>query len=360
MKAVFAGEVQGCYLYSRHSHPSSDALSVGLAELECTEAAVVTASGMAAITCAVLQLAGAGDEVVASRMVYGGTYALFKNVLPKLGIKVHFVDVRDLDSVAAAVNSRTKVVFTETVSNPLLEVSDLGGLSAIAKRVGAKLIVDNTFCPLVIRPMDFGADMVIHSLTKYINGSSDCVAGAICCSNDFRAELIDVGSGMAMLLGPTLDSLRAASILKNLGTLDVRMERHSRNGAAVAQALLDAGATTYYPGHVSHPQHELFQTQSTGSHGASGMLVVDAKTEERARNFMMKLEQCGMGIIAVSLGFHRTLISNPGGSTSSEIPEEDRNAMGLTDGLVRFSMGLDADINETVAKIVRCWREVSS
>ncbi|MBL8048272.1 MAG: aminotransferase class I/II-fold pyridoxal phosphate-dependent enzyme [Chthonomonas sp.] len=355
MKGVFAGEVEDCYLYSRHSHPSSDALAAGVAAMEGSESAVVTASGMAAITCAVLQLAQAGDEIVASRMLYGGTYALFKNVFPRFGITVKFVDMRDLGSVQAAISDKTRVVFTESVSNPLLEVCDIAALADMTHGVGAQLLVDNTFCPLVMRPLALGADIVIHSMTKYINGSSDCVAGAICCSAEFRARLIDVGDGMSMLLGPTLDAIRAASILKNLGTLDVRMERHSRNAAMVSNALMADGAKVYYPGHESHPQYALFQRQKRPCQGDSGMVVVDAGSQERARQFMMGMESRGVGLIAVSLGFHRTLISNPGGSTSSEIPEEERHAMGLTDGLVRLSVGLDSDIERTIRLISEAW-----
>lgn len=356
MKAVFAGEAPYQYLYSRHLHPSGVMLAEALAKLEGTEAAVVTASGMAAITCAILQLAKAGDEIVMSRMVYGGTYALAKNILPRLGLTVKFVDMRDLSAVASAITERTKVIFTEAVSNPLLEVCDLRELSRMSLAAGAALIVDNTFTPLVLRPMELGASVVIHSLTKYINGSSDCVGGVICCSQEFHDELIDVGSGMAMLLGPTMDSLRAASILKNLGTLGVRMERHSRNAAAVAQALLADGLKVYYPGHPSHPQHAMFASEVLPGHGASGMIVIDAQTPERGRAFMMAMEQRGVGIIAVSLGFHKTLMSNPGGSTSSEIPEDERLAMGMHEGLVRLSMGLDEDIEATIEQIRAAWR----
>src|SRR5690606_35739623 len=208
--ATFEGNAEGCYLYSRHSSPSNLYLDKALAAMEGTESANVAASGMGAITATLLQLCGNGDHVVSSRTIYGGTYAFLKNFTPRFGIRTSFVDITKLDLVEQAITKETKVLYCETVSNPLLEVADIESLAAIAKRHNIKLVVDNTFSPLSVSPVKLGADIVIHSLTKYINGSSDTVGGVICASNEFINELKDVNTGACMLLGSTMDSLRAA------------------------------------------------------------------------------------------------------------------------------------------------------
>ena len=227
MEELFDHEIEGCFLYSRHWNPINKFLANALARLEDTESAQVTASGMGAISCTVLDICSSGDEIVSSRTVYGGTYALFKNFLPKLGIKVKFVDLKNLEAVKAAITDKTKIIYGEAISNPLLEVTDIPELSKISKQAGAKLIIDNTFSPMIISPKRLGADIVIHSLTKYINGTSDCVAGCICSTNEFINTLTDINSGATMLLGPVLDSYRAARILKNLQSLHVRIKKHN-------------------------------------------------------------------------------------------------------------------------------------
>lgn len=205
---TFEGNTEGCYLYSRHSTPSNLYLSEALAQMEGTESANVTASGMGAITSTLLQLCKGGDHIVSSRTIYGGTYAFMKNFLPDYNIQTSFVDITDLEKVKASITENTKVLFCETVSNPLLEIADLKELSKLAKKHNLKLIVDNTFSPLSISPQMLGTDITIHSLTKFINGSSDAVAGVVCASSQFINDLKDVNSGACMLLGPTLDSLR--------------------------------------------------------------------------------------------------------------------------------------------------------
>ncbi|UCD87618.1 MAG: aminotransferase class I/II-fold pyridoxal phosphate-dependent enzyme [Desulfobacterales bacterium] len=180
MKEVFDHEIEGCFLYSRHWNPINKYLSAALAALECSDSALVTASGMAAISSTVLQICGRGDEIISSRTIYGGTYALFKNFLPRLGIKVHFVNMSDTHAIKRAISKRTRLIFCESISNPLMEVADVPKLGKIANKYGIKLVVDNTFSPMIISPLRLGADVVIHSLTKFVNGTSDCVAGCVC------------------------------------------------------------------------------------------------------------------------------------------------------------------------------------
>src|SRR5690606_36282288 len=195
--------------------------------MEGTETAHVAASGMGAITPVLLQLCKAGKHIVSSRTIYGGTYAFLKNFAPRLNIQTSFVDITNLDAVAAAITPETKVLYCEAVSNPLLEVADISGLAELAKKQQLKLVVDNTFSPLAISPAKLGADIVIHSLTKFINGSSDTMGGVTCASREFIDSLKSANDGASMLLGPTMDSMRAASILKNLRTLHIRIKQHS-------------------------------------------------------------------------------------------------------------------------------------
>lgn len=351
---TFEGNTDGCYLYSRHSSPSNLYLGEALAAMENTEAANVTASGMGAITSVVLQLCQSGDEIVSSRTIYGGTYAFMKNFLPKLNIQTSFVDITNLEKVENAITENTKVIYCESLSNPLLEVSDLEGLSELAKKHNLKLVVDNTFSPLIISPKNFGVDVVIHSLTKFINGSSDTVGGVICGTQDFINELRDVNSGACMLLGPTMDSLRASSILKNMRTLHLRMKQHSHNAMYLAEAFEKEGVKVVYPGLASHPNHELFKKLCNEEYGFGGMLTIDAGSLEKANELMEMMQGENLGYLAVSLGFYKTLFSAPGSSTSSEIPEDERKEMGLSDGLIRISIGLDNDVERTYQKMKDC------
>ena len=355
---TFEGNADGCYLYSRHSTPSNLYLGEALAAMEGTETANVTASGMGAITPVLLQICNAGDHIVSSRTIYGGTYAFLKNFTPKLGIETTFVDITKLDLVEAAITKNTKVLYCESVSNPLLEVADIKGLSALAKKHHLKLVVDNTFSPLSISPAKLGADIVCHSLTKFINGSSDTVGGVVCGSQEFINDLRNVNDGACMLLGSTMDSLRAASILKNIRTLHIRMKQHSFNGAFLADKFEADGLKTVYPGLESHPSHQLFKTMMNTEYGFGGMLTIDAGSLDKANELMELMQHKNLGYLAVSLGFYKTLFSAPGSSTSSEIPENEQKEMGLTDGLIRFSIGLDNDIERTYNMMKACMVEV--
>jgi methionine-gamma-lyase len=355
---TFEGNADGCYLYSRHSTPSNLYLGEALAAMEGTETANVTASGMGAITPVLLQICNAGDHIVSSRTIYGGTYAFLKNFTPKLGIDTTFVDITKLDLVEAVITKNTKVLYCESVSNPLLEVADIKGLSALAKKHHLKLVVDNTFSPLSISPAKLGADIVCHSLTKFINGSSDTVGGVVCGSQEFINDLRNVNDGACMLLGSTMDSLRAASILKNMRTLHIRMKQHSFNAAFLADKFEADGLKTVYPGLESHPSHQLFKTMMNTEYGFGGMLTIDAGSLDKANELMELMQHKNLGYLAVSLGFYKTLFSAPGSSTSSEIPENEQKEMGLTDGLIRFSIGLDNDIERTYNMMKACMVEV--
>ena len=356
---TFEGNMEGCYLYSRHSSPSNLYLDQALAAMEGTEAANVSAPGMGAITPTLLQLCGAGDHIVSSRTIYGGTYAFLKNFTPRLGIETTFVDITKLEVVEAAITAKTKVLYCETVSNPLLEVADIAGLSAIAKKHNLTLVVDNTFSPLSVSPARLGADIVIHSLTKYINGSSDTVGGVTCASREFINSLKNVNTGASMLLGPTMDSLRSASVMKNLRTLHIRMKQHSYNAQYLAERFEKDGLKTVYPGLASHPSHQLYKNMINPEYGFGGMMTIDVGNLATANALMELMQERNLGYLAVSLGFYKTLFSAPGTSTSSEIPLEEQSEMGLSDGLIRFSIGLDNDIERTYQSMKQCMRELN-
>jgi methionine-gamma-lyase len=326
--------------------------------MEGTESANVAASGMGAITPTLLQLCGTGDHIVSSRTIYGGTYAFLKNFAPRMGVKTSFVDITKLDVVEAAITPNTKVLYCETVSNPLLEVADIAELSKIAKKHNLTLIVDNTFSPLSVSPIKLGADIVIHSLTKYINGSSDTVGGVVCASLEFINQLKDVNSGASMLLGPTMDSMRSASVMKNLRTLHLRIKQHSLNAAYLAEKFEQDGIKTVYPGLKSHPSHEIYKNMINPEYGFGGMMTIDVGSLDKANALMELMQEKNLGYLAVSLGFYKTLFSAPGSSTSSEIPEEEQAEMGLTDGLIRFSIGLDNNIERTYEMMKTCMKEL--
>ena len=358
MEELFEHEIEGCFLYSRHFNPTNRFLAAALSRMESGESAQVMASGMGAISSTLLALCSAGDEIVASRTIYGGTYALLKNLLPRFGIATRFVDMTDMSAVRVAITPRTRVVYAESMSNPLLEVSDIPALAEVAHEHGATLVIDNTFSPMILSPLRLGADIVCHSMTKFINGTSDCVAGCVVGTRDFIHRLTDINSGTSMLLGPVLDSARAASILKNLHSLHIRMRQHSANALTLARRLEARGLRVHYPGLARHPQHALLGRLMNAGYGHGGMLALDVHTLENANRLMARMQQEKVGYLAVSLGYFKTLFSAPGHSTSSEIPREEREQIGLGEGLVRFSIGLDQDIARTGDLIERCLDEL--
>ncbi len=354
MVDTFHGEQQGCFLYSRHWNPSNKYLADAMAAMEGTQGAWVTASGMAAITTTILQLCNAGDHIVSSITTYGGTFAFLANYLKRFNIEVSFVDITKTAEVEKAILPNTRLIYTESMTNPLLQISDLPRLAAMADSHQIKLVVDNTFTPMMIAPAKLGAHIVVYSLTKFVNGKNDCVAGAICADNDFIASLADVNSGSAMLLGPVLDPLRSSGIHKNLHTLHIRMRQHSQNALFLAKKFEEAGLRTLYPGLSNHPQHELMKSLMHPDFGFGGMIAIELETSDKASELMERMQRAGVGYLAVSLGYFKTLFSNSGKSTSSEVPEDVQNEMGLSEGLVRFSVGLDQNIERTWEKIREC------
>lgn len=352
MPEIFAGlhspDRDGCFLYGRHFNPTVYTLGRELAALENTESGYCCASGIAAISAALLQLCDAGDHIVSSRAVYGGTHALMKELLPaKTGINTTFVSILDLAAVEAAFTPRTRVLFTETLSNPTLEVADLEALAGIAHKHGAVLVVDNTFCPVLITPARLGADVVVHSLTKYVNGASDLIAGAILGSAAFIGRLMDLHTGTLMLFGPTMDPRAAFEVSMRLPHLPLRIAEHSRRALLLCQRLAEVGAKVLYPGLPSHPQHALMKRQLNPGQGFGGLFTLDLGTRARAYQFMEVLQnQHRFGFIAVSLGYAETLMSASASSTSSELPDEALAAAGIGPGLVRMSIGITGDLED--------------
>ena len=347
MTDTFHGETEGFFLYSRHWNPSNLALCQALAAMEGTESAWVTGSGLAAITTALLHEVKSGDHIVASMTIYGGTFAFVNNWLKKFGVESTFVNFQDLDAVRKAMRPNTKLLYTETMSNPLLRITNVPEVAKIAHQHGAKLIVDNTFTPMIFSPCRLGADVTVYSMTKFVNGKNDCVAGAICGSNDYIGSLIDVNNGTAMLLGPVLDPMRSSSILKNLHTLHIRMQQHGKNAMYLAERFKEVGLKHNYPGLPEHPDYKVACSMMNPGYGFGGMITIDMGTAEKASQVMEEMQRKGVGFLAVSLGYFSTLFSNSGKSTSSEVPEEIQREMGMSEGLIRFSVGLDNDIEAT-------------
>jgi methionine-gamma-lyase len=363
MPEIFEGrrgpEKGGCFLYSRHFNPTVDVLDRYLAAMEGTEAAISTASGMAAISCCLLQICKSGDHIVSSDTIYGGSHALLNDLLPEMNIQTTFVDPTDPNNFEQAVQSNTKVLYTETVGNPTLKISDIPALSKLAKRLNLTLVVDNTFTPVIVSPFVLGADIVIYSMTKFINGASDVIAGAICAPKDFVYKLMDLHTGRVMLFGPTMDPRVAFDIIQRLPHLPLRMKEHSRRALAVARHLEKLGAPIVYPGLPSHPQYDLYTSLINEDYGYGGMLTLDCKTRQKAEKLMSILQNKErFGLIAVSLGYFDTLMSCSGSSTSSEIPPEDQEKMGLSPGLVRMAIGYTGSLDERIKQIERAVHSV--
>lgn len=362
MERTFMGELQGCYLYSRHSNPTVNIFGKKMAAMENAEAALGVSSGMAAIACTVEQIfrnVGAkGGHLVASRTVYGGTYALFKNILPDRGIEVSFKEITDLKAIEAAIRPDTKLIYAETLSNPLLAVSDIKALSKICKKHNLKLVIDNTFTPMIVQPMLHGADVVIHSCTKYISGSSDFIAGAIAGSEKFIASLIDVNTGSVMLTGPVMDPRVAHELYLRLDHLELRMKAHSNMASFLATKMQAEKMPVIYPGLTTHPQHELLKSVMNKEFGFGGILTLECADADQARRFAILLQDEKFGLYAVSLGFSRTLMSCSAKSTSSEIPEEEQKEIGLSQGLLRFSIGYTGVPEVMWDRFIRSYKKI--
>ena len=355
-----AGPDKGCYLYGRHFNPTVYNLGRQMAALAGTDAAYCAASGMGAISAVMLCLCNAGDEIVASNAIYGGSFALLNDFLPaKAGIRTRFVDITDVDAVRDAITDKTRLVFTESISNPTLRVADIPRLSEVTRARGISLVVDNTFSPLILSPASLGADVVVHSITKFISGASDVIAGAICGSEEFIGDLMDLHMGPLMLLGPTMDPNVAASVSLRIPHLPLRMTAHSERALAMASRLQALELDVCYPGLESHPDFALFKELHCPEYGYGGIFTLDLGDIETANALMSCLQnEQRFGYLAVSLGYFDTLMSCSGSSTSSELSDEEKDAAGISPGLVRVSIGYTGTLEQRWTQLETALRKV--
>jgi cystathionine beta-lyase/cystathionine gamma-synthase len=338
------------YEYARTSNPTRTALEGNVAALEGGKAGFAFASGMAAIG-AIATMLQAGDHVIVTDNTYGGTYRLFERVLRRYGLTFSYVDTADLALVDAAITPATKIIFVETPTNPIMRLTDLAGIAALAKRRGLRVAVDNTFAsPYVQRPIDAGCDLVLHSTTKYLNGHSDSVGGIVIATRDEDIEWLRfVQNAEGAILGP----FDAWLVLRGTKTLAVRMEKHNVNGLGLAEFLASHPKVkkVHYPGLTTHPQHELAKTQM---HGFGGMMSFETGSLDNAKTVL-----AGVRLLALaeSLGGVESLISHPATMTHASVPTDWRNALGITDGLVRISAGIEDlddlkdDLTQALARI---------
>lgn len=347
---LFNQEESG-YIYTRLGNPTIDLLAKKIALLESTDAGVLFASGLSAVFNVVITLAQTGDHVVSDDTIYGGTFALFKTVMPRLGITVTFMNTADADAVSRAVTDKTKLIFTETPANPTMKIVDIAACAEIAKKKGVTLCIDNTFAtPYLQRPIELGADIVLHSMTKYFGGHGDIIGGAVAGSKDFMHQVWE----NAKEIGGCISPFNAWLVLRGLKTLAVRMDRHSQSAQKIAEYLSQHKKIdrVYYPGLSSHPGHVLAKKQMSDF---GGMLGFDVKGGKEAGKVLMNsVKLC---ILAVSLGDVDTLIEHPASMTHSTYSDDDLRACGITPGFVRLSVGLEhvddiiEDLQQALGKI---------
>lgn len=348
------GSTGGCYLYGRHFNPTVFTFGRMLAAMEATEAGYATSSGIGAISSVLLQLCRHGDRIVAGNTIYGGTFALLKEFLPaRTGIQTTFVPIGDHAAVRDALHrTGARVLYVESIANPTLEVADLPALAALAHDAGARLVVDNTFGAMLLTPARHGADVVVHSVTKFISGASDVIAGAVCASRDFIGELMDLHQGALMLLGPTMDPKIAHELTLRLPHLGLRMQEHGRRALACAELLRRLEERVTYPGLPDHPQHGLLLRLVNPGYGHGGLLTIDLGTRERANRCMEILQnEHSFGFMAVSLGYFDTLMSCSSASTSSELTEAEQRQAGIQPGLVRMSVGITGALEQRLQQL---------
>ncbi|HAM49773.1 MAG TPA: methionine gamma-lyase [Nitrospiraceae bacterium] len=338
--ARFAGTEEG-YIYTRLGNPTIRALERNVAELENGEDARACASGMAAINATLISIAKKGDHVVATECLYGGTFKLFVDILAKSGIEFTFVDSSDVSNIEAAIRKNTKLIYVETPTNPTLKLTDIRATVRTAKEHGLLTVVDNTFMsPYFQRPLDLGADVSLHSLTKYLNGHSDIIGGIIVGSNSFLKTLDTVLKNTGATLGP----FEAWLTLRGIRTLPIRMEKHNANALRIA-GYLEAHPSierVYYPGLESHPQHELAKRQMSAF---GGVICFEVRGGLQAgKKLMNSVQLC---TLAVSLGAVETLIEHPASMTHAIVSREERMRTGITDNLVRLSVGIE-DVEDII------------
>jgi cystathionine beta-lyase/cystathionine gamma-synthase len=331
------------YEYARTQNPTRSALEKNLAALEGGRAAFAFASGMAA-TNALMTLLRAGDHVIVSDNTYGGTFRLFDKVLKKFGLEFSYVDAREPQNVEDAVRAETRMVFVETPTNPVMSLVDIKAVAEITRRRGIRLVVDNTFMsPYFQRPLELGADIVVHSTTKYLNGHSDSVGGVVILNDE---EDISAMSFIQNAAGAIISPMDAFLVMRGTKTLAVRMRQHDENGRVVAQFLTEHPKVrkVFYPGLKSHPQHDLASSQMSGF---GGMISFETGSLENASRVLEGVRLCTLG---ESLGGVETLISHPATMTHASVPEVERNRLGITDGLVRISVGIE-DVEDIIADL---------
>ena len=337
--ARFSGEKPG-NIYSRFTNPTVRTFEQRLAALEGAECCVATASGMSAILATCLGILKAGDHIVSSRSIFGTTTILFTNYLAKLGIETSFVDLVDLDAWRAAIRPETKLFFLETPSNPLTEIVDIKVLADIAHEKGILLAVDNCLCtPALQRPLEHGADIIIHSATKYLDGQGRCVGGAVLGTKEIVGTQV---YGFLRTAGPTMSAFNAWVFLKGLETLSLRMNAHSANALELATWLeqQDAVERVYYPGLASHPQHELAKRQQTGF---GGLLSFELKGGKEAG--WRLIDNTRIVSITANLGDTKTTITHPATTTHGRLTAEEKQQSGIADGLIRLSVGLESVVD---------------
>ncbi len=331
------------YEYARTGNPTRAALERNLAALEGGEQAFAFASGMAAIN-VLMTLLKSGDHVVAGHNLYGGSFRLFERVLKDFGLSFSYVNTAQIASLEEGLRPNTRLIFIETPTNPVMEITDIAAVARIVHQRGIPLAVDNTFMsPYFQRPLDLGADVVVHSTTKYLNGHSDGVGGAVILKGTTFAERLKFLQNAA---GAVLGPMDSWLVLRGVKTLAVRMEQHNKNGMAVAQHLARHPKVkhVHYPGLASHPQHELAKRQMSGF---GGMIAFETGSLENAKAVLRSVRLCSL---AESLGGVETLISHPASMTHASVPPEDRARIGITDGLVRISVGIE-DVDDIVGDL---------
>lgn len=345
--ARFSGEESG-NIYARFTNPTVTAFEERLAAMEGAETCVATATGMSAITACIMGLLSAGDHIVASQSLFGATVNLFNNILKKFNVETTFVSATDTQSWEAAIKPNTKMFFLETPSNPLTEISDIAALSEISRKIGAFLVIDNCFCtPILQKPLELGADIVIHSATKYLDGQGRVLGGAVLGKRDV---MMDGGVyGFLRTAGPTLSAFNAWVILKGLETLKVRVDAHSKNALQMAHWLESHPKINriFYPGLPSHPQFELAKRQqATGG----GIVTFEVKGGKEAA--WRVINETQLVSITANLGDVKTTLTHPATTTHGRISQEARDAAGITDGLLRIAVGLEAveDIQADLAR----------
>ena len=348
----FAGTEDG-YTYGRTSNPTVTSFERRLAALEGTEAAIGASTGMGAILMMCMGLLKAGDHVVCSRSMFGSTIALIGREFAKFGVETTFVSQTDLSEWKAALRPTTKLLFAETPTNPLTEVCDIAALAGLAHGVGALLAVDNCFCsPALQRPTELGADLVMHSGTKYLDGQGRVMAGALCGPSRL---IVDVFGPIVRTAGMTLSPFNAWVVLKGLETLGIRMRAQCANALAVARWLEQqpSVARVYYPGLESHPQHDLAMRQQSGKGGAVVSFDLRGETRDAGRaNAFHVINSTQVISIATNLGDTKTIISHPGTTSHGRLSEEQRQAAGISQGLIRLAVGLD-HIEDIKADLLR-------